>query len=132
MPTTLQLTFTAYATIKVPNALARKLKAQQPDSVQENGDKPFAFGNKWGDLFFQGANGKEYCIKGQTGEIDYKRTDDGEWHDEEDSDGENDDGTDDGLVLTAVDENEITVAERDELLGEEEKEKKEEVAKSTE
>ena len=86
MPTILRLNYCAYVNIRVPNKIARLLKEHQPDSVQDCSDTAFAFGNKWGKLFFQGADGKEYGIEGETGDTDYKRTDDGEWEDEVESD----------------------------------------------
>jgi hypothetical protein len=86
MPTILTLQYTAYVQVSVPNAIARKLKEQ--DGVQNSEDAPFAFGNKWGDLYYQDEDGKEHKIEGETMEIDYKRTEIGEWEDEEESDGE--------------------------------------------
>ncbi len=86
MPTILRLCYTAYVEVKVPNKIARKLKDQ--DGVQNSESVAWAFGNKWGDLFYQGDNGKEYKISGETQEIDYKRTEEGEWEDEEESDEE--------------------------------------------
>jgi len=72
----------------VPNKIARLLKKQQPDSVQECTDTAFAFGNKWGKLFFTGADGNEYEIEGEIEETDYKETDYGKWEDEVESDDE--------------------------------------------
>jgi hypothetical protein len=111
MPTILTLSYTAYVEIKVPNKIARLLKERQPDSLQEHGDGAFAFGNKWGNLFFQGADGEEYKIAGETREIDYKRTDEGWWEDEEDSDEEDEDD----ITITQKKENgeevEVSVAD---------------------
>jgi hypothetical protein len=88
MPTYLFLRYDAYIQFKVPNKIARLLKKQQPDSVQECTDTAFAFGNKWGKLFFTGADGNEYEIEGETEETDYKRADYGKWEDEVESDDE--------------------------------------------
>ena len=86
MPTILTLYYTACVQVSVPNEIARKLKQQ--DGVQNSEDAPFAFGNKWGDLYYQGEDGKEHKIEGETLEIDYKRTDNGEWEEEEESEDE--------------------------------------------
>jgi len=97
MPTILTLYYTACVQVSVPNEIARKLKQQ--DGVQNSEDAPFAFGNKWGDLYYQGEDGKEHKIEGETLEIDYKRTDKGEWEEEEESEDEEVDG--DGFVVCA-------------------------------
>jgi hypothetical protein len=98
MPTILTLQYTAYVQVSVPNAIARKLKEQ--DGVQNSEDAPFAFGNKWGDLYYQGEDGEEHMIEGTALEIDYKRTEEGEWENEEESDDEAEvDG--DGFVVCA-------------------------------
>ena len=67
--------------VTVPNKLARKLKKQ--DGVCSYDDEPYAWGTKWGDLYYQGEDGKEYKIEGKTCEVDYKRTEEGYWDDEE-------------------------------------------------
>ena len=98
MPTILTLQYTAYVQVSVPNAIARKLKEQ--DGVQNSEDAPFAFGNKWGDLYYQGEDGEEHMIQGTALEIDYKRTEEGDWENEEESDDEAEvDG--DGFVVCA-------------------------------
>ena len=78
MPTTLTLMYKSYIDVRVPNAIARKLKERQGNCVQPviigDDNLPFVFGNKWGKLFFNGADGKEYVIEGEEPcEIDYKR-----------------------------------------------------------
>jgi len=88
MPTVLTLYYTAVVQVTVPNKIARKLKEAQGDCVQNSEDAPFAFGNKWGNLYYQGKDGKEHKIEGETLEIDYKRTENGEWQEEEESDDE--------------------------------------------
>ena len=88
MPTSLFLHYSAYIEIKMPNKIARLLKKHQPKSVDEDTDKPFAFGNKWGDIFFRGADGNKYKIEGKTNDIDYKRARDGDWEEEVESDDE--------------------------------------------
>jgi len=83
MPTTLVLYYTASVTVTVPNKIARKLKEQE--GVQNSEDATWAFGNKWGDLYYQGEDGKEHKIEGNGGDCDYKRSEEGEWLDEEES-----------------------------------------------
>lgn len=86
MPTTLVLYYTASVTVTVPNKIARKLKEQE--GVQSYENAAWAFGNKWGDLYYQGEDGKEHKIEGNVEECDYKRTEKGEWWDEEESEDE--------------------------------------------
>ena len=86
MPTTLVLYYTASVTVTVPNKIARKLKEQE--GVQSCENAAWAFGNKWGDLYYQGEDGKEHKIEGNVEECDYKRTEQGEWWDEEESEDE--------------------------------------------
>lgn len=86
MPTVLTLYYTARVHVTVPNAIARKLKLQE--GVQNCENAPYAFGNKWGDLYYQGEDGKEHKIEGVEGETDFKRTEEGEWDDEEESEDE--------------------------------------------
>ena len=89
MPTTLVLYYTASVTVTVPNKIARKLKEQE--GVQNSEDATWAFGNKWGDLYYQDEDGEEHMIEGNGGDCDYKRTEQGEWWDEEESEDEEDD-----------------------------------------
>ena len=86
MPTTLVLYYTASVSVTVPNKIARKLKEQE--GVQSFENAAWAFGNKWGDLYYQGEDGKEHKIEGNVEECDYKRTEKGEWLDEEESEDE--------------------------------------------
>ena len=83
MPTTLVLYYTASVTVTVPNKIARKLKEQE--GVQNSEDATWAFGNKWGDLYYQDEDGEEHMIEGNGGDCDYKRSEEGEWLDEEES-----------------------------------------------
>ncbi len=76
----------------VPNKIARKLKEQE--GVQSYENAAWAFGNKWGDLYYQGEDGKEHKIEGNVEECDYKRTEKGEWLDEEESEDEEDEEDD--------------------------------------
>jgi hypothetical protein len=89
MPTTLVLYYTASVTVTVPNKIARKLKEQE--GVQSCENAAWAFGNKWGNLYYQDEDGKEHEIEGNGGDCDYKRTEQGEWWDEEESEDEEDD-----------------------------------------
>ena len=128
MPTRLTLQYSAYITVSVPNKIARKLQEAQPDSVQEFAQEPFAFGNKWGDLFFQGADGKEYKITGNpVEEVDYKRADDGHWSDEEESDDEGQSSTKPVLADEGSAEEDIPLTDEDmkKMLGEEEEDQEE-------
>lgn len=86
MPTTLVLYYTASVTVTVPNKIARKLKEQE--GVQSCENAAWAFGNKWGALYYQGEDGKEHKIEGDVADCDYKRTEQGEWWDEEESEDE--------------------------------------------
>jgi hypothetical protein len=83
MPTTLVLYYTASVTVTVPNKIARKLKEQE--GVQSCENATWAFGNKWGDLYYQDEDGEEHMIEGNGGDCDYKRSEEGEWLDEEES-----------------------------------------------
>mgnify|MGYP003661474952 CR=1 FL=1 len=76
----MRLQYTAYVEVTVPNKLARKLKKQE--GVCSYDSEPYAWGTKWGDLYYQGEDGKEYKIVGDVSEIDYKRTEEGYWDDE--------------------------------------------------
>jgi hypothetical protein len=86
MPTTLVLYYTACVEVTVPNKIARQLKKQ--DGVQNYDKEAWAFGNKWGDLYYQGEDGKEHKIEGTVHECDYKYTENGEWYDEQESEDE--------------------------------------------
>ena len=97
MPTTLVLYYTASVTVTVPNKIARKLKEQE--GVQSCENAAWAFGNKWGDLYYQGEDGKEHKIEGNVEECDYKRTEQGEWWDEEESEDEEKEEDGDGFVI---------------------------------
>ena len=90
MPTELTLCYSAYATIKVPNKIARKLKAaQMHEEFAQSFDpkKPWTFGNKWGNIFYTDDDGVEHEIEGE-GDCDFKRTDHCEWGEEKEEDGE--------------------------------------------
>lgn len=82
MPTTLTLCYTAYVEVSVPNAVARKLMDGQ-DGVY--GD---LFYTRHGNLFYKNDAGEEVEIVGEAVEVDYKRTSEGFWGDEEESDEE--------------------------------------------
>jgi hypothetical protein len=129
MPTRLTLNYFAYITVSVPNKIARKLQEAQPRSIQEYAQEPFAFGNKRGDLFFQGADGKkQYKITGNVEEVDYKHADDGHWSDEEESDDEGQSSTKPVLAPEVLGEEEIPLTDEDmkKMLGEEEEDEDEE------
>ena len=82
MPTTLSLFYTAVVEVSVPNAVARKLMDGQ-DGV--NGD---LFYNGHGNIFYKNDEGEEVEIEGEAHEVDYNRTSDGTWGDEEESEDE--------------------------------------------
>jgi hypothetical protein len=86
MPTTLVLYYTACVEVTVPNKIARHLKKQE--GVQNYDKEAWAFGNKWGNLYYQGEDGKDHKIEGTVHECDYKYTENGEWYDEEESEEE--------------------------------------------
>jgi hypothetical protein len=94
MPTTLVLYYTACVEVTVPNKIARQLKKQ--DGVQNYDKEAWAFGNKWGDLYYQDENGKEHKIEGTVHECDYKYTEKGEWYDEQESEDEEEENAVDG------------------------------------
>jgi hypothetical protein len=77
MPTTLTLTYTAYAQVTVPNAIAKKIQ-----------DGTYKSWNKWGDLYYEDEKGEEHKIAGHCGECDYKRAESEVWEDEEDEEAE--------------------------------------------
>jgi len=112
MPTELTLCYSAYCTIKVPNKVARKLKAaQEHEEFAQSFDpkKPWTFGNKWGNIFYTDDDGVEHEIEGEAQDCDMKRTEDCEWGEEEESDedDEEDDEEEDEdheVVMTAEDE----------------------------
>ena len=73
MPTQLTLCYNAYATVSVPNKIARLLKEDKLKS-----------GDKWGDVYFQWVDGKECKIAADNAtECDFKRSNDWDWGDEE-------------------------------------------------
>jgi hypothetical protein len=82
MPTTLSLFYTAVVEVSVPNAVARKLMDGQ-DGV--DGD---LFYTRYGNLIYKNDAGGEVEIEGKPHEVDYKRTSDGTWGDEEESEDE--------------------------------------------
>jgi len=86
MPTTLVLYYTACVEVTVPNKIARHLKKQE--GVQNYDKEAWAFGNKWGNLYYQGEDGKDHKIEGTVHECDYKYTENGEWYDEQESEDE--------------------------------------------
>ena len=83
MPTNLILRYSAYVSVSVPNAIASKLKAQE--GVMNDSGAPFTFYCKHGNIYFMNEDGEEIEIEGDALEVDYKRTSDGEWEDEEES-----------------------------------------------
>ena len=109
MPTVLTLYYTAHVNVTVPNAIARKLKLQE--GVQIYGDEPWTFCNKWGNIIYTDDEGKTHTIKGEEGETDYKRTEEGEWNAEDESEAEDEEESESETETKTVSESESKTEE---------------------